>query len=1362
METHRYARRSLDSYDLISNEQKKERFSCSTNNAFTLLLTIVLFFTGQFSVRATHVVGGGVTYTHISGTEYLLQLKLYRDCSPGTYPLPPSVDMELRYDDGVLPTPSSVNMPLVSNEELNPSIPACVFDPGICVEEAIYETIVDMPEGVGGFHMYFTLCCRNATIINIVDPLAARETFYAYMPNPLTTPNSSPVFNNTPPVYVCAGEELDLDFAATDVDGDSLVYSFYTPFDGFNGTGITYDAGAAPDNIDISPVTWQPGFGATDPLDATAGLLPGLTISDVGLIGGVPVGAGQFVVGIMIDEYRDGELIGRITRDFQLNVLNCPPPLEAAFEIETNCDGLNVDFTNNSTGIYTTSWWDFGSGDPADSSLLENPSFTYDAPGTYTVTLIIEKGTDCADTATLEITIDNEIDFTVTPTMTLCNGSADGSATVDPSDGTYAYEWSTGDTDMEIEGLTAGTYWVEATNALGCIDTAYFTVDEPGVLDATFTITNPSCFEGLDGSVTVNPVGGTAPYTYSWVFPSSTDPTISDLGAGTYTVTVTDANGCAITLDVTLIQPSELFLTLSLVTNVSCNGDADGSATVAPVGGAGGYTIEWLGIGETGFSAEGLVAGSYIVEVTDANGCQAFLVVEITEPEPLLVDLIILAEETCSDGNGSAYANVSGGVGLLTYVWDPESGDTEVATDLSSGTVGVLVTDENGCQAEGSVFIPDNVTGTASIGTQTPVSCAGGNDGSAEVVMTGGTGPFTYEWSCGCPDTSYVDELSAGPYTVTVTDANGCVETIELFIEELPELIVEVVSTQDALCYGAENGSAEVVASGGTGPYSYSWDTDPVQLTALATGLGAGGYLVTAVDANGCEAIQNVGINQPPELTLEIEVLSNVLCFGDSAGVAAATPDGGTPGYDILWLELGETTNTVTGLVAGTYNVQLTDANGCVTTNFIQIVEYDEVVAEIVFDSIVCPGETVEFMVLTNDINNLYDYNWYVDGAFALEGNLFTYLVTDTTEIWIDLVSAYGCPPLYDSVLVEPIMIDPANLVLTGTEDTICLGADAMVQAEVDDMTYITDLWWNYSELEGFGPHYVTPEGSTNYAVTIRNVCNEEYALTIPIDVYMPPSMMLSGAGTVGCDDVNVAFQFEMGDYEWPISDYSWLINGEEYEDLNPIVLFEGGTNANATLNLTFENGCTFAFEDAIGLTIYESPDADFYYNPDPAKQSEITEFIDISHGNPEYWQWYLEGAYFSDEERPTWVFEETGEYVVEQVVIDYNGCSDTAVHTVTVIGDFLVYVPNAFTPDGNGVNNNWRPVMTNISGEDFELFVFNRWGEVVWQTNDIYASWDGSYQGGFVQDDVYVWRIVARDHRSELHEFNGHVTILR
>ena len=394
--------------------------------ALTLLASIESF--------GTHIIGGEIIYQHLGGSSYLLTCKLYRDCCPSCFDFPTSVQINVRRGNGTTPTPKLFTLPRQGRSILNPPIDTCAFDPGICVEEAIFSAVVSLPPGVGGYHLWMSandnasafpagLCCRNNSIDNIGTPGSMNETFYAYVPdNNLWLTNSSPVITNFPPVFVCQGYDLNLDFAATDADGDSLVYSFYTPYNnltGINGLVIP------PDNVTFSTVNWLAGYSAADPLDPTPGSIPGLTINSSGIISGIPPIQGQFVVGVMIQEYRDGVKIGKITRDFQFNVLNCPPPQDAAIGALDGCSGSNINFINESGSGANGFWWDFGTGNPADTSIAFQPTFNYGAIGTYPITLMAQKGTLCADTAYYNLVISGmTADFSKPDT--LCVGEAAG------------------------------------------------------------------------------------------------------------------------------------------------------------------------------------------------------------------------------------------------------------------------------------------------------------------------------------------------------------------------------------------------------------------------------------------------------------------------------------------------------------------------------------------------------------------------------------------------------------------------------------------------------------------------------------------------------------------------------------------------------------------------------------------------------------------------------------------------------------------------------------------------------------------------------------------------------------------------
>lgn len=275
------------------------------------LVLVVLAMALHLSAMATHVVGGSLTYEHLGGSTYRVTLKMYRDCSPGNAAFPNPVRIEVRDENGNSFSPDkdiTINFPGAT--AVQPYIDTCAANPGLCLEEAIYTRVVtNLPPRVGGYHLFYQYCCRNSTIDNIVNPLGTGETWYAFIPNNASLiTNSSPVWVNPPPVFVCQGQPMNFDHGATDSDGDSLVYSYYTPY---NDVAPTWPGPV------FSPSTWIGGFSANNPAGG-----PNLTMnSATGFITGAPPFVGQYVAGVKCEEYRNGVKIGEIIRDFQLNVV---------------------------------------------------------------------------------------------------------------------------------------------------------------------------------------------------------------------------------------------------------------------------------------------------------------------------------------------------------------------------------------------------------------------------------------------------------------------------------------------------------------------------------------------------------------------------------------------------------------------------------------------------------------------------------------------------------------------------------------------------------------------------------------------------------------------------------------------------------------------------------------------------------------------------------------------------------------------------------------------------------------------------------------------------------------------------------
>lgn len=526
------------------------------------------------------------------------------------------------------------------------------------------------------------------------------------------------------------------------------------------------------------------------------------------------------------------------------------------------------------------------------------------------------------------VTILNLYSATITLSQgILCNGDANGSLTAAPSGGTgpYTYSWApVGGTSPTATGLAAGSYTCTITDASLNVATATFLLTEPAPLVATTMQNNVSCNGGTNGDAMVMVTGGTPSYTYSWSSGGNAS-TESNLAAGTYTCTTTDANGCTTMNTVTVTEPPAM-VNNPIQIDVTCNGLNDGSATVAPAGGTGSYTYNWSPSGGSAATESNLIAGVYTCTITDSNGCTSTEVFTITEPSALDVTSTITNPLCFGDSNGAATVSVSGGTPGYTYSWT--SGGTG-ATDsgLVAGSYTCTVTDANGCTTAHSVTVtePAQLTSTSN---DTNVTCFGGNDGAIMVTPAGGTAPYTYMWIPNVGSGPYVNNLTAGSYSYVVTDANGCTLPVAVTLTE-PPAIAGTISATNATTCGGSDGALDLTASGGTGSFTYMWSDSST--TEDITGLTAGSYTVTVTDSIGCAMSFTGTVADPAGPTVSVAITTSTMCFDDgSLTLSGGSPAGGT------WSGPGVATGTFDPSVAGngmqviTYSY--TDANNCIGT----------------------------------------------------------------------------------------------------------------------------------------------------------------------------------------------------------------------------------------------------------------------------------------------------------------------------------------------------------------------------------------------------------------------------------------------
>jgi hypothetical protein len=538
------------------------------------------------------------------------------------------------------------------------------------------------------------------------------------------------------------------------------------------------------------------------------------------------------------------------------------------------------------------------------------------------------------------------------------------------------------------------------------------------------TISNVTCFNGINGSATVAPNGGTPPYTYSWnTSPVQTTQTATGLKAGVYTVTVTDSKGSITTASTTVTQPSAITNVIaSTLTNVGCFGGNNGSVTVTnPSGGTPPYTYLWnTSPAQVTQTASNLVAGTYVVTVTDSKGCIATSTATVTQPAQPLSNVIAstVTNVGCFGGNNGSVtvSNPTGGTPPYTYSWNTSPAQvTQTASNLIAGTYIVTVTDSKGCIATSSATVNQPAQALSNVIGQTVqnVKCNGTATGIITVSNpVGGTPPYSYKWNTiPIQNTQLATNVPAGVYSVTVTDNNGCIATAFTTVTEPAKITnVQASVVKNVQCHGEANGSATVTdPRGGTPPYTYQWNTTPVQNTQIASNLKAGEYIVTIADANGCQAQSLITITQPnaPLSAVSAKVEKQISCFGENDGsVSIPIPTGGTPPYSVIWNGNSSlNTYVLTSLKPGVYNAIIKDANGCTVSSQATIIEPAQVVVSSPKDTTVLIQTKAELVASTNQTASKYQWQSNTGTGYQNLENVFQYSGVKTSKLTIDNIT---------------------------------------------------------------------------------------------------------------------------------------------------------------------------------------------------------------------------------------------------------------------------------------------------------------------------------------------------------------------
>ncbi|MBX2928676.1 MAG: T9SS type A sorting domain-containing protein [Saprospiraceae bacterium] len=599
--------------------------------------------------------------------------------------------------------------------------------------------------------------------------------------------------------------------------------------------------------------------------------------------------------------------------------------------------------------------------------------------GNYSVTVTDENGCIAIQSAVIDELPDMVVSASASAAS--CFGIADGMANATVSSGgtePFNFQWSNGNAGESIDGLSAGTYTVTVTDANGCEAVLSANVAQPAAFELNpVAVVAPLCGASDNGSIAVVASGGTGPFNYLWAS-GQTSASISGLGAGTYTLTVTDANGCEAIFETQLDASGDLDFSIEVV-SPNCFGQNTGQAT-AVVSGAGPFVYQWNTPGNPGGSSVGSLApGDYSLTVSDAGGCVSVQTFNIAQPQA--IDLQADATPSClNELNGTATATASGGTGGFTYLWSNNQ-QGPIIGGLLPGLISVTATDANGCTAVETLFIEGVPFPQIEIVEIEQPDCGGQSTGAATVVAIGGTGLVLFNWNDPLAQTgAQATGLQPGSYSVLATDENGCASTETVVIDPPAGLNANITELIRPSCFGNADGSATVSVVSGSGNFTYLWDDPAAQTTATAIGLAAGNYAVTVTDIdNACSTVLTVPVADPPLLALQLVTANATLCNGQSNGSATVSAAGGTGTLSYLWNDpAAQTTATAIGLAAGAYEVVVTDANGCTDAINVQIDEAPLLNAQIDdFAAPLCFGQnTGTATVSASGGTGIYTYQW--------------------------------------------------------------------------------------------------------------------------------------------------------------------------------------------------------------------------------------------------------------------------------------------------------------------------------------------------------------------------------------------------
>jgi gliding motility-associated-like protein len=925
----------------------------------------------------------------------------------------------------------------------------------------------------------------------------------------------------------------------------------------------------------------------------------------------------------------------------------------------------------------------------------------------------------------------------------------------------------TGDGPFTVVYDKPGTY-VAIIKATGgkCVQTDYvnITVNE----GATVSVDPQEICEGTEATLVAKPsvTGG----TYKWSPNGETTSSIKVKPTTTTTYTVTyslagcDAEGQAV---VTVNKNPEVTVNSE---NICPGSSVDLKASLKET--VGKYTYDWSNGDKTQtITVSPTVKTTYTVTVKSEEGCIGTATGTVDINGKLSVNA---GNDTTICKGGTVQFRVKPNGAGYTYKWTTSNSTTlsdpaiynPTAVVTTATTFSVEVTSDKGCTGEGSMTVsidPDLFTTV----TPSAVSCSA-CDGKMTATPSGGTGPYTFSWTGGCT-TQVCSNLCQGTYTVTVKDKIGCTVSADTSLI-IPASITLQTSSVQSIC-GQSNGSATVVASGGGGGFKYIWDDKEKQTTATAANLPAGKYCVTVTDVNNCKQTTCVDIIDKPGFTASVTSITNTSCYGVCDGTSEVAVTGAVAPVTYSWNTTpGAQTNfKATGLCAGDYVVTIKDGVGCQDTLHVRIIQPTKVILDPLPTVKLCIGSSATLNASAHGGDGKYHYTWQ-----ELQDTTASVVVAPvvSTDYHVSVRDGRGC--VSDPLTIK-VVVNPALKVKVSGKTKLCYGDTTKLTAEGSGgnggpYTYT----WAPAVSAIASSVTVKPSVSTTFTVTVKDECGTPAATdTIRVLVNPIPQVKFSGDTLQGCNPVYVDFTDSTKVTPGVITNWKWDFgDGTGSDSRDPRHMFSTtGTKTSlytVTLTVTSDNGCKSSFTKKDYIRVFPVPEASFEVPVSVSIINPNVHFINTSV-SATTWEWDFDDSLSSPANNTSTIFSpdhtysEIGEYCVQLKVKNVGGCKDSTTNCFKIDPKFVLYIPNAFTPNGDGDNDTFFAKGEYIN--EFEMRIFDRWGNMIFYSNDMNRGWNGKINNTsaeLCQEDVYVYQIRIKDNLNKGHKYVGKVTLIK